>query len=143
MDIYKFSLPEGCDLKLRTAQAQANLVLMYKGTNLYTMASFILGEKVSLRRGILGSAIVVSSPDPFYYYDQTKKIRNLIANYSTGYEELNVNLRHFEGMPINPMTTEMIRSQAQQTFRQTAERMRREPSLWTTYPGIVTTRGVV
>lgn len=126
MHIYKFSLPEGCDLSLQIERARAHVRVTYKGEFLHPVDSFILGQKISLRRGILGTSFVVDNPAPVRVFDLVSTIKDSISLYNSVYGDLNRNLKHLEGMPINPATMDMIRAQAQQTVRQTTERMLRE-----------------
>ncbi len=124
MHIYKFSLPEGSDLKPYFYGAEAQISVTYRGTDLITLGMFILGEKMSLRRGVLGTTLVVNSPQPTLCYDHTTRIRRAISEHSVRYDELTENLSHFERMPINPTTRNMIQAQARSSFDQTRERMR-------------------
>lgn len=126
MNIYKFSLSEGCDLKLSTYGAESYVGVTYRGQQLLTLGEFILGEAITVRRGILGSSFVVSSPDPVTHIDLVDRIRRRVRENSTTYEDLANNLKHLEGFSVNETTGYMIRQQAQMAFDRTRERMRSE-----------------
>lgn len=124
MNIYKFSLPEGSDLKLSTYGSESYVSVTYRGQQLLTLGEFILGEAITVRRGILGSSFVVSSPDPVVHLEMTDRIRRRIQDSFTLYDELTNNLKHLEGFPTNGNTMSAIRQQAQTAFDRTRERMR-------------------
>lgn len=125
MNVFTFSLPEGCDLKLVSYGASASVNATYKGREFMHLATTILGEKISVRRKVRGVSFVVSSPDPVNHYDLTMVIRRKVAEEESGIGQLRENLRHFEFSPINSTTMNMIQEQARNSFDQTRERMRR------------------
>lgn len=125
MNVFTFSLPEGCDLKLVSYGASASVNATYKGREFMHLATTILGEKISVRRKVRGVSFVVNSPDPVNHYDLTYVIRRKVAEEESGLGQLRENLKHLEGMPINPATMHMIQEQARNSFDQTRERMRR------------------
>lgn len=125
MHIYKFSLPEGTELKVNYYGAEAQIRVAYRDQLIDLLGVLILGEKTVVRRGVLGASFVVSSPEPGYRCDLTSKIRRFIRSYDEGHGQLRENLRHLEGMPINPTTMNMINEQARQAYDQTRERMSR------------------
>jgi hypothetical protein len=125
MHIYKFSLPEGSDLKVNYYGAEAQIRVMYKDQLVALLGVLILGEKTIIRRGVMGTSFVVSCPEPGYRCDLTSRIRRHIKEYDEGYGQLGENLKHLEGMRINPTTMHMINEQARQVYDQTRERMSR------------------
>lgn len=128
MNVYTFSLPEGCDLKLQTYWTSASVHVVFKDRTLCVIDTFILGEGVSVRRGILGTSIVSKTPDPVSHYDFSRHIRNALKNHQDNCEAqemLEANLKHFEGMSVDSQTLSMLRSTAQASFDQTRERIRR------------------
>lgn len=125
MNVFTFSLPEGCDLKLVSYGASASVNATYKGREFMHLATTILGEKISVRRKVRGVSFVVNSPDPVNHYDLTYVIRRKVAEEESGIGQLRENLKHLEGMPINPATMHLIQEQARNSFDQTRERMRR------------------
>ena len=125
MHIYKFSLPDGSDLKVNYYGAEAQIRVTYKDQLVALLGVLILGEKTIIRRGVMGTSFVVSSPEPGYRGDLTSRIRRHIKEYDEGYGQLRENLKHLEGMRINPTTMHMINEQARQVYDQTRERMSR------------------
>lgn len=134
MDTYKFSLPEGSDLKLRTYGAEAHLIVTYEGCDIFTGAILILGEKLAIRKGVLGNTLVVNTPDPLNTYNWANSIRRGIREHNEQKErraererrdaELRESLKHLEGMQINPTTRNMIAEHAQRSYDDTVRRMR-------------------
>lgn len=125
MHIYKFSLPEGTELKINYYGAEAQIRVTYRDLLIDLLGVLILGEKTVVRRGVLGTSFVVSSPEPGYRCDLTSKIRRFIRSYDEGHGQLRENLRHLEGMPINPTTMNLINEQSRRVFDETRERLRR------------------
>lgn len=126
MNVYTFSLPEGCDLKLRTDWANVYLYVTYRGNEVLEMPAMILGEKISLRKTVRGTSFVVSSPDPVNNYDYVRRISRFVSTYGDEYAELNKNLSHLVGTPMGTAARNRMIETAQRTFDDTRERIRRE-----------------
>ena len=132
MKIHKFIVPHGCDLKLDLDGVFANIRITHeKATVCRLTDTFLLGEKISFRRGVYGVTLVIDSPGEREYVDWRREIPNLLERKIRRDEEdarlraeLARNLDHLrvDGTSGLPSFAQEI---ARNSFRATRERMSR------------------
>lgn len=130
MNIVKFSLPEGCDLKLKVNGVAANIVVTYKGEEISSVCRTLMGLGLSLRRSVLGVNYVYGMANDGWgrplghpTMDLRDRIRDAVSNFRSASDVLADNLRHFENLQMSEETIVRMRDLAQVAYRATRDRM--------------------
>lgn len=130
MNITKFSLPEGCDLKLTVHGVAANVVVTYKGEQIAVVCNTMMGLGLSVRRAVLGVNYVLEPATDSWGRLSSHRTRDIrqaildaIESFRSASDVLADNLRHFENLSMSSETMERMMEVARQSFRATQDRM--------------------
>lgn len=125
MHIYKFTLPEGCDLTLRKDGAIAEIWVSYDSYRAAFVCDFLLGEDVKVRRGIGGTTFVVNNRNPLYAENLVERIRSQVFLYKRELQEKEELTRSMNHLP------EYARRVGIRSYAQTAQRIQEGADLRT------------
>lgn len=128
MNITKFSLPEGCDLKLKVNGVAMNIVVIYKGEEIASVVRTLIGfGNTSVRRSVLGANYVYQSSigevGRNSFADIRQRIRDAVDNFRSAADILSDNIRHFDMLQMNEESIARMREIAERSFQTTRARM--------------------
>lgn len=130
MNITKFSLPEGCDLRLEVNGVAASVLVMYKGEQIAVICRTMMGLGLSVRRSVLGVNYVYGDAEVgwgglrgYPTRDIRQAIRTAVDRFRSASEILADNFRHFENLSMSAETIDRMREIAQVSYRATRDRM--------------------